>query len=316
VCGFLFVRTPAAFLLVAIFYGVGQTGLSVARMALLAALVEPPHRTRIRAHMQAAHNAGLALGAGLGGFALYFDTRAAYLTILCLDVATFLVAASILRLVPRVGPSPAAAVGQPRLAVLRDRPYAAVTALNTVLLLYMPLLSLVLPLWIVQRTEAPRWTVSAVLILNTLSVMLFQVRVARRVTGLTSATRLLRYAGAIMLVSCGVFALTAADSGVWGAAAILMLAAALQVIAEMMQASATWLISFDLAPPEKQGQYQGLFGTSSAVARMAGPLLLTSLIIGLGTPGWLILGLLFLGAALAMGPVVRWAETTRPVAAA
>lgn len=40
----------------------------------------------------------------------------------------------------------------PKLAVLRDRPYAVITLLNTVLLLYMPLLSLVVPLWIVQRT--------------------------------------------------------------------------------------------------------------------------------------------------------------------
>jgi MFS family permease len=157
--------------------------------------------------------------------------------------------------------------------------------------------------------------VSALLILNTLSVMLFQVRVARRVNGLPSATRLLRYSGLVMLVSCGVFALTAVKSGAWAAAAILAVAAVLQVVAEMMQASATWQISFDLAPPEKQGQYQGLFGTSTAVARMAGPILLTTLIIGLGTPGWLILGVLFLGAALAMGPAVRWAEATRPAPA-
>ena len=47
-----------------------------------------------------------------------------------------------------------------------------------VTLLNMPLLSLVIPLWIVQRTEAPTWTVSALLVLNTLSVVLFQVRVA------------------------------------------------------------------------------------------------------------------------------------------
>lgn len=313
--GFLFVRTPTAFFFAAVFYGVGQTGLSVARLALLAALVDPPHRTRIRAHMQAALNAGLAIGAGLGGLALHFDTRAAYLIVLCLDATAFLIAATLLRTMPRVAPTPATTQGGPRLAVLRDKPYAAITALNTVLLLYMPLLGLVLPLWIVQRTEAPRWMVSAILILNTLSVMLFQVRVARRVTGLTSATRLLRYAGFVMLVSCGVFALTAVKSGVWGAVAILVLAAALQVIAEMMQASATWQISFDLAPAENQGQYQGLFGTSTAVARMAGPLLLTALIIGLGTPGWLILGGLFLAAALAMGPVVRWAEATRPATA-
>ncbi|GDY75580.1 hypothetical protein SAV31267_050650 [Streptomyces avermitilis] len=53
------------------------------------------------------------------------------------------------------------------LGVLRDRPYALVTLLNTVLLLRMPLLSLGIPLWITERTDAPAWLVSALFVLNT-----------------------------------------------------------------------------------------------------------------------------------------------------
>ena len=41
------------------------------------------------------------------------------------------------------------------MAVLRDRPYAVLTLLNAVMYLNMPLLSLGLPLWIAQRTDAP-----------------------------------------------------------------------------------------------------------------------------------------------------------------
>ena len=44
--------------------------------------------------------------------------------------------------------------------VRADRPYALVTLVNTVMLLYMPLLSVVLPLWIVGRTAAPACTAS------------------------------------------------------------------------------------------------------------------------------------------------------------
>ena len=39
--------------------------------------------------------------------------------------------------------------------------------------------------------------------------------------------------------------------------------------------------------------------------------LLTTLIVTWGTPGWLLLGGLFLGAGFAMGPAVRWAERSR-----
>jgi hypothetical protein len=44
---------------------------------------------------------------------------------------------------------------------------------------------------------------------------------------------------------------------------------------------------------------------------MLGPVLLTTLIIGWGALGWLLLGGLFLVAGLVNGPVVRWAQTHR-----
>ncbi|SHF62300.1 hypothetical protein SAMN05444320_104310 [Streptoalloteichus hindustanus] len=72
-----------------------------------------------------------------------------------------------------------------------------------------------------------------------------------------------------------------------------------------------WEISFGLAPDGRHGQYQGFFGSGVSVARMAGPVLLTSPLLVGGTPGWLVLGGLFLVAALATGPAVRWARRTR-----
>lgn len=79
--------------------------------------------------------------------------------------------------------------------VLRDRPYAVVSLLNMVLQLHIPMITLAIPLWIVERTNAPGWTVSALLVLNTVSIVLCQVTVANRVTSLKSATRYIRYAG-------------------------------------------------------------------------------------------------------------------------
>lgn len=308
VSSFLFVRSFPLFVLATCAYACCQGGLSAARQALLAGLVEPAERTRVRAHLQSTVNAGLAIGAALGGLALSLDTPLAYLTVFGVDAASFLLAAVVLRGLPAVRPTPDTGSGAPELAVLSDRPYAVITLLNTVLLLYMPLLSLIIPLWIAQRTEAPRWMVAAILVLNTLSVVMFQVRIARRATDLRSATRLVRHSGLTMFASCAVFALSGVDTSPWQAAVVLLLAAGLQVIGEMMQASGSWEISFGLAPAGRQGQYQGFFGTGTAVARMLGPLLLTTLIVTWGTPGWLLLGVLFVAAAFAMGPAVRWAE--------
>jgi MFS family permease len=311
---FLFVRSFVPFVVAACGNASVQCGLSAARQALLAGLVERAKRTEIRAYLQSTLNGGLAIGAALGGVALYLDTRPAYLAVLAVDATSFFAAAVVLLRLPAVAPAPATANGEPKLAVLRDRPYAVISLINMVMLLNMPLLSLVLPLWIVERTDAPRWMVSTLLILNTVSVVLFQVRVARRVTDLRSAARSARRAGLVMLGSCTVFAVSAAGSSAWVAGAVLLAGAGLQVFGEMLQASGAWEISFGLAPPDKQGQYQGFFGGGTAVARMLGPLLLTTLIVTWGTPGWLLLGGLFLAAGVAMRPAVRWAERSREAA--
>ncbi|HEX5567997.1 MAG TPA: MFS transporter [Streptomyces sp.] len=311
----LIVRGLPAFTAAAVLYACCQCGFGAARQALLAGLVAERERTRVRAYLQSTGNAGLAVGAALGGLALHLDTAAAYLSVLGVDAVAFLAASLVLLRLPAVPPAPAGEPGAPRLAVLRDRPYALITALHAALLLHLPMLSLLIPLWVVERTSAPGWTAAAVLVLNTLSVVALQVRVARGVTDLRSAVRHARWAGVAMLIACAAYALSSATASPWTTIAVLLAATGILVLGEMALASAVWEISFGLAPEGRQGQYQGFFGTGLAVARMLGPLLLTWLVLGRGTAGWLALGTVFLAAAWAMGPAVRWAAATRPTPA-
>ncbi|GAA3908169.1 MFS transporter [Streptomyces gulbargensis] len=312
VAAFLLLGSFVPFLLAATLYATAQSGLAAARQALLAGLVEPAARTAVLARLQAALNAGLAVGAALGGLALHAGTATAYRAVFLLDAAGFLLCALVLSRLPEVPPAPGPADGSPRLAVLRDRPYALLTLLNAVMLLRLPLLSLALPLWITERTAAPGWTVSALFVLNTGAVTLLQVRAARSVTGLATATRAVRGAGAVMLASCAVLALSALPGlGAGAAFAVLVLGALLQVLAEMRHSAGSWQLGFSLAPAARIGQYQGFYGTGVPVARTLGPLLVTTLLIGWGTPGWLLLGAVFLVAGAATGPAAHWAERTR-----
>ena len=312
VASFLLVRSFAGFLIAAVIYACSQTGLTAARQALLAGLVAPAERTRIRAFLQSTVNAGLAIGALLGGVALRFDSTAAYLTVFAVDALSFLIAAGLLRRVPSIATTLRVA-GEPRLAVLHDRPYAVLALINAVMLLFMPLISLVGPLWIVTRTNAPSWVVASLMIVNTLGVTFFQVRIAKSVKDLRTASRSVRYAGVAMLAACAVFATTAAGLSAPLTAVVLVIAAALLTLGEMKLASGAWEISFGLAPADKQGQYQGFFGTGPAIARMLGPALLTTVVLGWGPIGWLAVGALFLGTSCATGPAVRWAARTRAV---
>ncbi|MEU0056961.1 MFS transporter [Streptomyces sp. NPDC006334] len=329
VVSFTLVRDFLPFVLVACGYAAAQSGLAAARQALLAGLVPAGERTGLLARLQATLNAGLAVGAGLGGLALHAGSRQAYVAVFVVDAVSFLVCALLLLRLPRVPSSAGSAgsavsaasvasvtEGRGRLGgVLRDRPYAVVALLNTVLLLRLPLLSLVLPLWITSRTGAPAWLVSALFVLNTAVVTLFQVRAARGVTGLDSAGRVLRRSGWVMCAACAVFALSAGTSP-WVAAGVLVLGALLQVVAEMGQSAGSWQLSFDLAPADRVGEYQGLFGTGVTVARTLGPLLLTWLLVEWGTPGWLLLGTAMLAASYAMGPASRRAARAGEVSRA
>ena len=302
VASFLVVRGFVPFVLAACAYASAQSGLAAARQALLAGLVSAGERTGLLAHLQSTLNAGLAVGAGLGGLALRAGTRPAYLGVFALDAVSFVVCAGLLLRLPSV---PSVQVGKAGgLGVLRDRPYVVVTLLNTVLLLRMPLLSLGLPLWIAERTDAPTWLVSALFVLNTGAVMVFQVRTARGVMGLASATRVVRRSGWVMLAACAAFALSAGASP-WVAAGALVVGAILQVAAEMGQSAGSWQLSFALAPADRVGEYQGFFGTGVTVARTMGPLVLTSLLLEWGTPGWLLLGGATVAASYAMGPATR-----------
>lgn len=319
---FLLVQGFAVFLAAACAYTASQSGLAAARQALLAGLVPAGERTGLLARLQSTLNGGLAVGAALGGLALGIGTAAAYRGALALDALCFLGCALLLLRLPRAAPVAAvpasagvAAAGTGRPGILHDRPYVVVALLNAVLMLRLPLLSLVLPLWITERTDAPAWVASGLFVLNTLAVTLFQVRAARAVAGIDSALRALRLSGLVMLVCCAVFALSAGRSA-GAAAAILVVGAVLQVIAEMQHSAGSWQLSFDLAPPERIGEYQGFFGTSVTVARTLGPLVLTTLLLDWGTPGWLLFGTLIAVAAFATGPAARWAERCRPAGGA
>ncbi|MFD3498619.1 MFS transporter [Streptomyces sp. NPDC058678] len=310
VASFLIVRDFVPFVVAACAYASAQSGLAAARQALLAGLVPAGERTGLLAHLQSTLNAGLAVGAGVGGLALHAGTRAAYLGVFALDAVSFVVCAGLLVRLPAVVPVHKGRGKRRDPGVLRDRPYALLTLLNTVLLLRMPLLSLGLPLWIAERTDAPAWLVSALFVLNTGAVMVFQVRMARGVTGIASATRAVRRSGWVMLAACAVFALSAGASP-WPAVGALVVGAVLQVAAEMGQSAGSWQLSFELAPADRVGEYQGFFGTGVTVARTLGPLVLTSLLLGWGTAGWLLLGGATLVASYAMGPATRRAHASR-----
>ncbi|GAB3958064.1 hypothetical protein GCM10027614_74780 [Micromonospora vulcania] len=175
---YLLVDSFPVFLVVATLDALLVSGNLAVRAALIAAVAGPEGRVQAFATLRAVANLGIAVGAGLAGFALAADTGWAYRLLVVGNVATYLVSAALVRRLPAYPPTRRPVRQGPGRA-LRDGPFLAVAGASAVLSLHSVALTLVLPLWVLARTDAPPVTMSAVLLVNTLLTVLLAVRLSR-----------------------------------------------------------------------------------------------------------------------------------------
>jgi MFS family permease len=263
-------------------------------------------RVRLRSYMRAVSNLSMALGAAAAGVAVQLDNRPAYLTVVIVNAATFFAAAATLARLPYYPPLPAGSSGS-KLPVLRNGSFMTVALLNSLMSLQYAVLTVAMPLWIVQKTEAPRAMVSAVLVVNTALVVLFQVRVGQKVGDVPAGSRAMRAAGLVFLVTCAGFALTGELPTVWAAVALLLVMA-LHTVGELWHAAASFELAYHLAPEHAQGEYQGVFSMGLSASDSVAPALLTLLCLGWAPQGWILLGVLLMAAGLLAGPAAARAQ--------
>ncbi|MCK1822117.1 MFS transporter [Streptomyces sp. XM83C] len=311
--GYVLVDSYAGFLLAVVCATGLQTASRGVQGAIYADVLPAATRVESRAYLRMVVNVGMGIGGVFGAVALQLDTRAAYVTVILVNAVTFAGPALLLPrlpLAPHAAGRKAPAANAPaaeRWRAVRDLPFLTVTVLNSVLVVQYSLSEVGLPLWIVERTEAPRWTAALLMIVNCALVVLLQVRVARRASEIPAAVRAMRWAGLLLAVSCAVYAVSAGLSPVWAVAA-LTAGAVVQVLAEVLSAAGGWTLGYGLADARAHGVYQGVFGAGMSAGMMAGPALVTVTAIAHGSVGWAVLGVLFAGAGFAVAPAVRWAR--------
>jgi hypothetical protein len=308
---YAFVHSFAVFVVIAAGELVATNAASAVRNGLVATAVDGTDRVRTRAYLRSVTNLGIGLGSALAGIALHVDTRTAYLTLIIGDAVTFLIAALIILRLPHVPRLPRDIGDGPRLVAVRDRPYVAVVAVNSLMCIHNGLLEVAVPLWVVRHTSAPRWLVAVLFVVNTAMCVVFQVRASRDIDDVRSSVVALRRSGLLLLAACVLFGLAGGRSR--DVAVVLLLCAAFaHVCGELLQAAGSWGLGYGLAPNHLQGQYQGQFSMSYGVSNMLAPVVVTTVAVGGGFGGWVVIGLLLLGAGLALGPIGRWAATNRP----
>ncbi|MFJ5234452.1 MFS transporter [Kitasatospora sp. NPDC088391] len=264
---------------------------------------------RFRAYLRSLAFLASTFGALAAGAVIQWDSASVYRALILANALTFVGCAAVVLRLPRLEPLPASPGSDRRLA-LKDRPYLAFVVLDGFLWVQGEVITYALPLWVVLHTGAPRWFTGVALAVNTVLVVLLQVRTGRGVTGGRAAGRATRRAGVAFLVGMAVIAVAPGLPG-WAAAAVMTAGVAVHTVGSLWHAAGSMELRFRLAPAHAQGQYSGVFGVGMGLCYTVAPALLGLLCLGWGAPGWLVVGGLFVAAGAAMPFVVRWAGRSR-----
>lgn len=290
-------RSFVVFVAVLALGAAGQKSARAVNNALIGR-VAGARRAEVRAVSRSVNNIGTAGGALLSSAAVVSGTDRAYELLVYADAVTFLLAAALVPAVRTAGRLSTAtatgigAGGHSRYgSALRDSRYAAVTLADGVMCLEYFVITLVLPLWVVEHTAAPRAVVPALFALNMLLVAAFQIRVSRRARTIPTAARAVRVSGAIFLVSLAALPAAGHVAAV-PAVVLLVVGVGLHTVGELYHAAGASELSYALAPEDRMTEYQGVFGLGMGVAEIVAPYVLVVACLEGGWAGWAALAVL------------------------
>lgn len=304
--GLVFVHSYAPFLIINIICGITGTVGQTMRMATISKLGTGEERVAIRAYQRTVTNFGIALGSVIAGIALGINTRSVYQGMLLANALTFVLSALVFLKLPYIAPT--VEKSEPvSFQALKDHRFLGATVLNGFMSLHFVLQGVAIPLWIVNETSAPRWWVSVIMVINTIGVVLFQIRVSRGSGEIAVGALQFRRAGFAVACACLLYAAASGVSTIL-ACIILVLAMCVHVFGELIGSAGSWSIGFGLADEKHQGQYQGVYSLSWGVGGTIGPAFVTAMAISIGQLGWVYMAILFAITGVLMYRLVmrRW----------
>jgi len=268
-------------------------------------------RVESRAYMYSALNVGFTLGALAGGVALATESLTVISALPWFTAVVFAVnAVNITRLPPAShdlrsteerkvkveGPGP-----------MRNTGWLAASFCDGVLWTNQVILNLVIPLWLVQKTDAP-WVVLAFLFCtNTVMCILLPLAAARGIRDLSTGLRAIRISTFFFIVSC---VITLSTHHTVGLLTIVLFFAGHVTLtgAELFLSAASWTFEAELMDPRRRGEYQGAAELMGTLGRVWAPALYTFLVMDWSSLGWLVIAAIVSAAAAALHPSVRLAR--------
>ena len=308
--GLFFVHSYTPFLIIHIIMGMLGVVAQTTRMATIAKLGGEESRVRLRAYQRAVTNFGISVGTLFAGIGLAYNTETGYKALLLGDAITFVIAGLLYMKLPFVEPT--VQRGEPfSFEAMKDKVFLGATLSNAFMSVHFVLQSVGIPLWVVRETNAPRWWVSVIMMMNTIAVMLLQVAASKGSATLYGGAKSYRLASYFISLACILYAYAHGVNAIV-AALLLSLGMASHIVGELIGSAGSWSIGFGLADDNHQGLYQGVWGLSWGLSGTLGPSLVTALVIGMGISGWWILAVVFAINGTVMHKLVTKSWTHTP----
>ena len=286
---------------------IGSLG-GVAHGAYTIDVLPPRERVSSRAYMYSALNVGFTLGSLVGIIALALESLTLLTWVPWFTAAVFMVNAVNVTRLPKAphdlktrderkvridGPGP-----------MRNIGWLAVTFFTGVLWTNQVILNLVIPLWLVDKTDAP-WVLLGFLFgTNTVMCIVLPMAAARGVKDTRTALRAIRVSTVFFVVSC-VITLSTHESIGWATIALFFLGHITLTGAELYLSAASWTFEAELMDPRRRGEYQGASELSGTLGRVWAPAAFTFLAMNWGATGWLVIASVIMVAAAASPPLHR-----------
>ncbi|GAA1377780.1 MFS transporter [Streptomyces beijiangensis] len=271
---------------------------------LIMELVPEDDRVSARAALRSLFNVGFSVGA-LAAAALIGAGGSAMRALPLGNALSFLLAAGLVLRLPAGHVAPPKAERVSRFRALRDTSFLSVIGASSLLALHSAVLLVGIPLWLATSGKLPRSLIPVVFVLNTVLVVLLQVKCAKGSETLEGAVGAARRAGLISAAGCLALVVGSITTA-WVAGVFALTAVLLFTFAELWQSSSVFGLGFGLAPESAKGEYLGAFHLHVVVQATVGPALVSFLVIHHGSFGWLAMCLVFLAGTAAVRPAVRW----------
>ncbi len=289
---------------------IGALG-GVAHGAYTIDVLPPQERVNSRAYMYSALNVGFTLGSLLGIIALGPESLTLLMVVPLFTAVVFLLNAFNITRLPDAKHDMRTAeerkVKIPGPGPMRNVGWLATTFFSGMLWTNQVILNVVIPLWLVDKTDAP-WVILSLLFgTNTVMCIVLPMAAARGVKDVTTALRAIRISTVFFIISCVITLSTHHTVGVW-TILLFFLGHVTLTGAELYLSAASWTFEAELMDPRRRGEYQGAAELSSTLGHVGAPAAFTFLAMTWSTWGWLVIAGLITFAAIAIHPSTAMAR--------